>query len=240
MVRAFLLLIMFSTTIMSEKKLTIWMIGDSTMSVKEQKVYPETGWGMALADFFTKDVLIDNRAMNGRSTLSFINEQRWQAVVDAMQEGDYVLIQFGHNDEKTDKPGTGTSLDDYKANLARFVTEARQKKAIPVLLTSIARRHFENGVLLDTHKGYPDAMRVVADSLQVPLIDLQQKTTQLLTDLGEEGSIRLFLHVPAGHEHYPNGKQDNTHLSPDGAKTVAALAVAGMKEKVPALAKYLR
>lgn len=224
----------------AKERMTIWMTGDSTMSVKKPEFYPETGWGMALGAFFRDDVRIANRAMNGRSTLSFIREGRWQAVVEGLREGDYVLMQFGHNDEKTDKPGTGTSHEVFKANLARFVRETRAKKAVPVLLTSIARRHFEHGVLLDTHKGYPNAMRELADSLEVPLIDLERETSRLLRELGEEGSIRLFLHVPAGHMNYPSGKQDNTHLSPDGAKAVAALAVEGMKACGLDLVKYLR
>ncbi|GEP97418.1 rhamnogalacturonan acetylesterase [Chitinophaga cymbidii] len=224
----------------AKKKLTIWMIGDSTMSVKRPEAYPETGWGMALGAFFRDNVQIENRALNGRSTLSFIREGRWQPVMDGLHKGDYVLIQFGHNDEKIDKKGVGVMLPEYKANLARFVTEARSRKAIPVLLTSIARRHFENGVLLNTHKGYPDAMRAVADSLKVPLIDMEKKTMALLTALGDERSIPLFLHVAPGHEHYPNGKKDDTHLSPEGARAVAALAVEGMKENKLPLTKYLR
>lgn len=223
-----------------KKQLTIWMIGDSTMSVKAPDKSPETGWGMALGGFFGEDVRIENRAMNGRSTLSFIRENRWQPIVDDLQKGDYVLIQFGHNDEKVDKKGVGTSLEEYKANLAKFVTEARRRKAIPVLLTSIARRHFINGVLQYTHKGYPDAMRALADSMHVPLIDLEKKSMQLLTALGDEGSVHLFLHVPPGHEHYPEGVKDNTHLSPEGAGAIAKLAVESMREKKLGLTKYLR
>ncbi len=115
------------------KPVTIFMIGDSTMANKEDKAYPETGWGMAFAQFFDDEVTIRNTAVNGRSTLSFINENRWQHVVDSLKKGDYVFIQFGHNDEKINIPGTGTSLDDYKRNLVRFVNEARAKKAIPIL-----------------------------------------------------------------------------------------------------------
>ncbi|MRG47543.1 GntR family transcriptional regulator [Chitinophaga sp. SYP-B3965] len=234
------LLFLLLSVMPAKKQLTIWMIGDSTMSVKAPDKSPETGWGMALAGFFREDVRIENRAMNGRSTLSFINENRWQPIVDHLQKGDYVLIQFGHNDEKVDKNGVGVSLTAYKANLAKFITEARRRKAIPVLLTSIARRHFVNGVLQDTHKGYPDAMRALADSMQVPLIDLEKKSMQLLTALGDEGSVRLFLHVPPGHEHYPEGVKDNTHLSPEGANAIAKLAVEGMRAQIPGLTKYLR
>lgn len=235
-----LILLLSVMGVPAKKQLTIWMIGDSTMAVKMPDKSPETGWGMALGIFFREDVRVENRALNGRSTLSFILENRWQPIVDNLRKGDYVLIQFGHNDEKVDKKGVGTSLTEYKANLAKFVTESRRRKAIPVLLTSIARRHFVNGVLQDTHKGYPEAMRMLADSMHVPLIDLEKKTTQLLTALGDEGSVHLFLHVPPGHDHYPEGKKDNTHLSPEGAKAVATLAVEGMKEQKLGLTKYLR
>ncbi len=223
-------LILMSFALIQNKKITLWMIGDSTMSVKQPKAFPETGWGMPFSTFFNKKVTVDNRAVNGRSTLSFITENRWKAVYDNLEAGDYVFIEFGHNDEKLNKPGVGTSIDQYKANLAKFIDEARLKKAIPVLLTPIARRNFIEGKLVDTHLGYPDAMRKVADSLNVPLIDMQKKTEKLLTSLGEEGSLKLFNHVAPGNENYPEGKKDDTHLSPEGAKQIAGLAAEGMRE----------
>jgi pectinesterase len=203
-----------------DKKITIWMIGDSTMANKQEKAFPETGWGMAFGQFFNKDVTIDNRAQNGRSTLSFINEKRWDEVYNNLKEGDYVFIEFGHNDEKIDKPGVGVSIDEYKKNLSRFVNEARSKKAIPVLLTPITRRSFKNGVFTETHGLYPDAVRTVADSLHVPLIDMHKKSIALITSMGDEPSKALYNYLEAGHKNYPEGKKDDTHFSPLGAKKI--------------------
>ncbi|MBA4197094.1 MAG: GntR family transcriptional regulator [Chitinophaga sp.] len=222
-----------------DKKITIWMIGDSTMANKQEKAFPETGWGMAFGQFFNKDVTIDNRAQNGRSTLSFINEKRWDEVYNNLKEGDYVFIEFGHNDEKIDKPGVGVSIDEYKKNLSRFVNEARSKKAIPVLLTPITRRSFKNGVFTETHGLYPDAVRTVADSLHVPLIDMHKKSIALITSMGDEPSKALYNYLEAGHKNYPEGKKDDTHFSPLGAKKIAALAVEGIKELKLDLVKYL-
>jgi len=145
--------ILFICWIKPDKHITVYMIGDSTMANKEAKAYPETGWGMAFQQFFDKDVTIDNRAMNGRSTLSFINENRWQPIVDKLEKGDYVFIEFGHNDEKINKAGVGTSLADYRKNLIKFITETREKKATPVLLTPVMRRSYVNGVFTDSHGG---------------------------------------------------------------------------------------
>jgi lysophospholipase L1-like esterase len=235
--------IVFCLVLMSfkkEKMITVWMIGDSTMSVKKEKAYPETGWGMPFADFFNDKVSVENKAMNGRSTLSFITEKRWQEVYEGLKDGDYLIIEFGHNDEKVDKPGVGTTPEQYKTNLAKFVMEARSKKAIPILMTPIARRNFKDGQLADTHKNYPDVVRNLADSLNVPMIDMQRKTEKLLMQYGEEKSIALFNYVDSGHANYPQGKKDNTHLSPIGAKAVADCAVEGLKELKLPLVKYLK
>src|SRR5215216_5959012 len=114
-----------------KKKITVYLIGDSTMSVKEPRFYPETGWGMPFVYFFDSTVLVDNRAKNGRSTKSFISENLWQPVVDKLNEGDYVFIQFGHNDEGKEKVGRYTTVDEFKTNLLRYVNESKNKKAIP-------------------------------------------------------------------------------------------------------------
>lgn len=224
---------------MPAKHSTVYIIGDSTAANKEHKVFPETGWGMELGRLFTSNLKVDNRAMNGRSTQSFINEKRWASVLTTLKAKDYVLIQFGHNDEKIDKPGIGTSLAQYKLNLIRYVQDTQAKKAYPILLTPIVRRNFKDGILIDTHSGYPDVVRKLADSLQIPLIDMQVKTEKLLTGLGEQASVKLFNHVDAGHVNYPEGKKDNTHLSPDGAKAVAALVAEGILETKSRLGSYL-
>jgi lysophospholipase L1-like esterase len=220
--------------------ITVYIIGDSTAANKNPKAFPETGWGMALQDFFTNEVKVDNRALNGRSTKSFLNEKRWESILTTLKEGDYVLIEFGHNDEKIDKPTVGTSLEEYKQNLIKFVKETQAVKANPVLMTPIMRRSFKDGVFKDTHLGYPDVVRKLADSLHIPLIDMHRKTEKLIVGLGDKPSIKLFLHVDSGHVNYPTGKKDDTHLSPEGAKVIAGLVAAGIKEAKLGLAKSLK
>lgn len=221
------------------KQKVVWMMGDSTMAIKEKNRFPETGWGVPFATLFKKNITVENRAKNGRSTRSFIDEGRWKEIYEHWNAGDYLFIQFGHNDEKVDKLAVGTSLSAYKANLTMFITKARENHVTPVLLTPIVRRHFENGVLVDTHKGYPEAMKVVADSLQVPLIDLTSKTKELLEGMGEQQSMDLFLHLKPGHKNYPEGVEDNTHLNVEGAQVVADLVVQELKELKLALAEDL-
>jgi len=223
-----------------QKKSTIYIIGDSTAANKQPKAYPETGWGMELQSFFNSEIVVDNRALNGRSTKSFKAEKQWQPILEKLAPGDYVLIEFGHNDEKIEKPGIGTSLAEFKTNLINYVNETRSKKAVPVLLTPISRRSFKNGVLVDSHGDYPKVTRKVADSLKVPLIDMLVKTENLLTKLGDLPSIKLFNYVDSGNVNYPTGKKDDTHLSPEGAKQIAALVVDGIKERKLGIAKKLK
>src|SRR5215212_1585581 len=142
-----------------KKKIKVWLIGDSTMSKKETKTFPETGWGMPFIYFFDSTVEIDNRAMNGRSTKSFMAENRWQPVIDNLQEGDYVLIQFGHNDEGKEKVERYTTPGEFKVNLKKYVDDTRSKKAIPVLITPVARRTFDStGHIRPSHPVYSEVV----------------------------------------------------------------------------------
>jgi len=222
-----------------QRKTIIYMIGDSTMANKQAKAFPETGWGMCFGAFFDQSIVVDNRAMNGRSTKSFITENRWQPIVDKLNEGDYVFIEFGHNDEKIDKPAVGTSLVDFRSNLIKFVTETRQKKAIPVLMTPTMRRSFKAGLFTDTHGGYPDVVRSLADSMKVAFIDMHRKSEKLLIGMGDEPSKHLFNYVDSGNVNYPEGKKDDTHFSPAGAKQMASLAVEGIRELKLKLTSHL-
>lgn len=225
-----------------QRAVTIYLAGDSTMAPKQPERRPETGWGEKLeAHFSDGRVSVDNRAMNGRSTTSFIAEGRWQAVADALQKGDYVFIQFGHNDQKKDKPGVYASPEAYRANLARFISDSRSKGAIPVLMTPVSRRRFENGVLVKTHGEYPDLVKAVAAAEKVPLIDMEAKSAVLLTKYGAEGSTRLFLWLKPGEDpNYPKGVEDNTHFSPLGAEEIAKLAADGIRENRLRLRRLLR
>jgi len=214
-----------------KKKITVWLIGDSTMSVKETKTYPETGWGMPFVYFFDSTVKVDNRAQNGRSTRTFMQENRWQPVVDALQEGDYVFVQFGHNDEVSTKKSY-TTEEEFKKNLVKYITDTRSKKAIPVLLTPVARRLFDSlGNVKGTHDVYAQIVRNVAKENNVPLIDLDKKGQELLQALGVEKSKLLFNQLaPGEHPNYPQGKEDNTHFNELGARMIAQIVLKEIKE----------
>ena len=239
-----ILLSIFAVTASAQKTpVTIFMAGDSTMAIKQPDKRPETGWGEMLGKYF-KDgtVTIDNRAMNGRSTKTFISEGRWQSIVDALQKGDYVLIQFGHNDESKEKGERYTPPADYRNNLIRFITDVKAKGGNPVLLTPVMRRKFDStGNFVDTHGEYPDIVRTVAKEQKVPLIDMHRDSEVVIKSYGVEGSRKLFLQLkPGENSNYPNGIEDNTHFNPLGADEIAKLAVKGIKDNKIGLKKYLK
>jgi lysophospholipase L1-like esterase len=225
------------------RTITIYLAGDSTMAQKLPEKRPETGWGEKLAGFFQDGkVTIENRAQNGRSTRTFIEEGRWQAIVEQIQPGDYVFIQFGHNDESKEKVDRYTPPADYRNNLIRFITEVRGKKGFPILLTPVMRRRFDrNGVLQDSHGEYPGIVRSVATEYEIPLIDMHRDSGRILKLYGPEESRKLFLQLkPNENPNYPKGIEDNTHFNPVGAEVMASLAVAGIRESKLGLVKYLK
>ena len=227
----FTALSLFSYVLIQKKKITVYLVGDSTISIKEITAYPETGWGMPFAHFFDSTVIVDNRAKNGRSTKTFLEENLWQPVVDSLNEGDYVFIQFGHNDEVKEKVGRYTTVEEFKINLLRYINDSRRKKAIPVLVTPVARRKFDgNGKVVETHPLYSDAVREVATQQKITLIDLDQKSQELLQQFGPEFSKYLYLQLqPGEHPNYPDGRDDNTHFSEWGARKVAQIVLAEIK-----------
>jgi lysophospholipase L1-like esterase len=222
------------------KKVKVWLIGDSTMSTKEVKAYPETGWGMPFSYFFDSTIIVDNRAKNGRSTQSFIDEGLWKPAVDNLSEGDYVFIQFGHNDEVPAKK-TYTTEDQFKSNLIRYVNETRSRKAIPILITPVARRKFDSGGhIVGTHGVYSEIVRSVATQLSVPLIDLDKKSQVLLEQLGPQKSKFLYNHLQAGeHPNYPDGKIDDTHFNELGARKMAEIVLQDIRNLKLALADHI-
>ena len=223
-----------------KNKIKVWLIGDSTMANKEVRTYPETGWGMPFRYFFDSTVEVDNRAKNGRSTRSFITEGLWQKVIDNVNEGDYVFIQFGHNDEVKTK-ATYTTEEEFRNNLVRYVTETRNKKGIPVLLTSVSRRSFDStGYLKDTHEVYSKIVADVASSMKVAFIDVNKKSMELYKKMGPETSKYLFNHLlPGEHPNYPGGKIDDTHFSELGARKIAEIVLAGIRNSIPELASRI-
>lgn len=226
-----------------EKKITIFTIGDSTCANKPlENQNLERGWGQALSSFFDERyVVVDNHAQNGRSSLSFLNEGRWKPILDKIQKGDYVFIQFGHNDEKPDSARHTDPATTYKESLKKYVTETREKGGIPVLLTPIVRRKFnEQGKLDETHGDYPKAVRELAAELKVILIDHNLSSKALVQNLGPDSSKSLFMWIEKGTNlAAPEGKQDDTHLRAGGARTMARLVVNELSEKMPELKKYI-
>ena len=214
------------------KHITIYLAGDSTMSDKQVKAYPETGWGMPFKAFFDSTVTIVNKARNGRSTKSFIVEGLWGSITDNLKEGDYVLIQFGHNDEVPTK-AVYTPEADYKTNLVKFISEARSKQAIPILITPVARRKFDSSSHIEeTHAVYAGIVRKVAEEQKVTLIDLDAESMLLLQKMGAENSKMLFNYlVPGENPNYPDGKSDDTHFNEYGARLMAELVLNDIKNQ---------
>lgn len=248
----------------TDKTITVFMIGDSTMANKSlEGGNQERGWGHVLGGFFSEDIRVENHARNGRSSKSFIDEGLWDVVLERIKPGDYVFIQFGHNDEKPKEDrhtDPGTTFDE---NLRRFVKETRAKGGIPVLFNSIVRRNFHNNqnavieddyrrikldsaavegdVLIDTHGAYLESPRHVAKELDVPFVDMNKITHDLVQGLGAEASKKLFMWIPAGvYAACPKGRQDNTHLNIYGARVIAGLTVDAIAKEVPALAPFVR
>jgi len=222
--------------------ISIYMIGDSTMAPKQNSKRPETGWGERLALYFDHNIIIHNHAVNGRSTRSFLFENRWQPILDVLKKGDYVIIQFGHNDESPEKKDRYTPPEDFKRNLIRFVEDARSRRAVPILCTPVMRRRFdEQGVFYDTHGEYPQLVKDVAQAYHVPLLDLHTRTEAMLKRLGPDQSQSIFLWLkPGEHINYPNGIEDNTHFNAAGADSVARLAASCMRDIHLPLRRHLR
>lgn len=236
------LLAALAAGVSAKEPITIHLAGDSTMAEKLPEKRPETGWGEALPRFFREDrVRVRNHAKNGRSTRLFIEQKHWQTLLDSLRGGDYVFIQFGHNDSAKDRPDRYTPPEDYRANLVRFVREVRERRATPVLFTPVMRRRFtKEGVFQDVHGVYPGIVREVAAGHKVPLVDMHRASERVLVRLGPEESRKLFLQLkPGENPNYPAGVEDNTHFNPRGAEEMAALAVGGIRERRLGLAKYL-
>ena len=226
-----------------KEKITVYLIGDSTVCDYEPQRAPLTGWGMPFRHFFDSAVIVTNHARGGRSTRTFLSENRWHPIVENLKEGDYVLIQFGHNDEAKEEryKDRYTPVPDYKTNLAKFITETRAKKAFPVLITPVTRMRFnKDGKQEETHADYTAAVFEVGKQYNVPVIDLDKKSRDLLNKLGPQLAKHLYMQLePGEHPAYPEGQQDNTHFSAYGARQMAQLVLAGLKEQNIELAERI-
>ncbi len=224
-----------------EHQFTIFMAGDSTMSIKHKKDYPETGWGVPFATFFADDVGVENRAKNGRSTRTFVSEGRWQSILDELQAGDYVFIQFGHNDESIKKQERYTTPEEFKNNLLDFIADVRSKDANPILLSPVTRRYFdEEGKIKLTHPHSPKVVEA-AEQSGVAFIDMDPITREYFTAMGDKLSALRFMHIPPNtHPNYPNGVRDDTHTNQLGAREIAQIVLAELREMQHPLVEHLR
>ncbi|CCV64372.1 putative rhamnogalacturonan acetylesterase [Alteracholeplasma palmae J233] len=205
----------------------IFITGDSTAAKKELNKRPETGWGEKLYKYLNEPIEIINVAQNGRSTKSFLNENRLSDIIPLFEKGDYLFIQFGHNDGKIKDPARFTEpFGEYQENLKIFINSAREKGVIPVIFSSVSRRKFLEDGSLDPKavEDYPQAALELAKKENVVSLDLFTATQKLYTYLGEDLSRKLFVQLkPTDSKNYPEGKEDNTHFCDLGAKMIASL-----------------
>ena len=216
----------------------IILLGDSTCAQKSEEVRPETGWGECFEKFVKPKVGVENRAINGLSSREAIAKGIFKAVLDSAEEEDIVIIQFGHNDSKEDSrysyPWTS-----YVTNLVYMAEKLKAKGAYSVFITSIARRRFEGGMVVDTHGDYPAAMKAAANQAECPCIDMTIPTMLLLQSFGDEESKRLFMNFGKNlYPNYPDGDNDDTHLRPEGAKIIARMIYDEIK-KIEDIPDYL-
>ncbi len=217
---------------------TVYLAGDST--VVDQDWEPWAAWGQMLPVFFNARIAVANEAESGETIASFVSERRFDKIFSTMRAGDFLLMQFAHNDQK---PGRGfVSISEYKDLLRRSIAMARERKAHPILVTSMNRRKFTaDGKIVATLGDYPDAMREVAREERVPLIDLNAMSKTLFEAMGPEGTLQAFVHYPANT--FPGQTEelkDDTHFNSYGALELAKCVVQSMREQNLPVAKYLR
>lgn len=200
---------------------TLYLFGDSTCALKKEDKRPETGWGEMFYPFINDKWKIVNTAINGLSTRSCLERNIFSNNLTLIDNKDSAIIQFGHNDQKKDERGTD-AWKGYVENLTYMSNEIKKKGASVYFVTSIPRRIFKNGILQDTHRDYIAAMKYAGYITNTPGIDLTLPLMIELQNLGEEGSKKYYMNLKEGEcINYPEGKLDNSHLKPEGAKWVA-------------------
>lgn len=226
----------------TKERMNIFLAGDSTMSIKEPRAFPETGWGMPFVYFWDSSVAVVNRARNGRSTKTFISEGIWESIQKELKAGDHVFIQFGHNDESKEKKERYATPETFTMNLERMVMDCKARQAVPVLVTPVSRRRFDReGKVQQTHAEYSPLVRAVAAKHAVVLIDLDELSRELYQQFGPENSRLLFLQLkPGEHPNYPDGRDDNTHFNELGARLIAQIMLKEIRGKLPELARHIK
>ena len=217
---------------------TVFLCGNST--VVDQDEEPWASWGQMITRWMDNGVSIANYAESGETATTFIGAGRLKKALTQMKKGDYIFMEFGHNDQKQKGPGAGAYYN-FATALKTFVDEARARGAHPIFVTPTQRRSFQNGKIQETHANYPEAMLWVAEREKVPVIDLHSMTRDFYEAMGEENSKKAFVHYPANT--YPGQTQalaDNTHFNPYGAYEIAKCVIEGLKTAAPELYKHIR
>lgn len=251
---AMLLLCVGTTAFVIQEKVTkIYLIGDSTMMDYDKyredyrtSIYPLSGWGQYFQELFnaetlsslgflikTDSVFVDNRAIGGRSTRSFFEEGRWTKVYHELQADDLVIIQFGHNDATLERPLRYVTPEAYKEYIRLYVTQTREKGAIPIVITPVSRNQpWKDAKLENLHGEYYTAALEVSQELEVQMIDLTMRSMEFFAEKGEAYvTANYFMNMkPGQYPNYPDGKEDNTHFVTEGAKEVAKLVMEGMRD----------
>jgi lysophospholipase L1-like esterase len=222
----------YSYTVSSATKPTVFVIGDSTASVYASSLFPRTGWAQVLQPFFLSDsITVNDQAASGRSSKSFYDEGKWNTVYNLLKAGDYVFIQFAHNDEKTTDATRYTDPSTtYKQYITLFIDSTRLKGAYPVLFSSIPRNNWSGSSVQQSHAAYTAAMKEVAAALNVPFVDMEASTMAYLNSVGKTyATDSVYNNLPAGvYSGYPSGNSDGTHLQENGAFHFCKIAVEGL------------
>ena len=240
----FLLVCLFNTVAAAQQKVVLRLMGDSTMADKDLSYQnPERGWGQRLKSHVDADVLVANYAMNGRSTKSVQTCGIWDKVKADLKAGEYLFIQFGHNDSKeSDTTRYAAAFGAYQENLRKFVDHALAVGAKPVLFTPVARRWFDSkgNLRRDSHGDYPAAVKQVAQEYGLPLIDAEQVTLNWLEGLGDVPSRKYYMWIEEGtNPKHPKGKKDNTHTNVAGARQIVNLLLPEIVKIIPELAAHV-
>lgn len=211
----------------------LFLLGDSTCAEKKREARPETGWGEAFYEYLAPEWITVNCAFNGFSTVSALKSGTFSSVLLSLKEGDAVIIQFGHNDQKKDERGTD-AWGSYIANLVYMANKIKEKKAEVYFVTSVPRRIFLSGRIQDTHGDYIAAMKAAGHQAGVPVVDITFPLTEDLVKAGDEDSRKYYMNFTKGiYPNYMEGKEDNTHLRPEGARWVASTVAEKLSKLVP-------
>ncbi|WP_233530905.1 rhamnogalacturonan acetylesterase [Paenibacillus alkalitolerans] len=223
-------------------KTNVYMAGDSTVMSYPSRFYPMAGWGQKIAHYFTDDITFTNRAIGGRSSKSFVLDGRLDTILTNIRPSDYLFIQFGHNDASSRPERYTDPYTTYKQYLAMYVDGARQRHAIPVLVTPVGRRSWDSeGQFKNDFPDYCIAMKQVAEEKNVPLLDLNTRSIELYNSIGIEDTKSIFLWLePGEYPNYPNGVQDNTHFQEAGALQIAKVVSEGIRDMDLAIKEYLK